>query len=275
MTFEKLIGEHDHLEELTLRLEAICERDVADVYGVAAARFDLKTALDEHLAHEQESIYAHYMESAGAPNAVIAQFHARFEKLCADWNDYLLDWNAQCLEADWPGFKAETADLMRRVRQRTSEETQLIYAMALQHGVLTLRHDNPASPADDPMLDRPGYTVREDLPRGVIRMMVDGFFDLETLSDHFTDNEIVVKRWRSADRPIRVFIDAVGLKPHTPEGQACVQEATARIYEKGDKVAVRVSSSLVKMQMRRALAEDDIIAFFVSEAAALTWLEAA
>ena len=72
---------------------------------------------------------------------------------------------------------------------------------------------------------------------------------------------------------IRVLINAVDLKPHSPEGQACVQDATGRIYQAGDKVAVLVSSSLVKMQMRRALSRGEILNFFISESAALTWLD--
>jgi hypothetical protein len=122
--------------------------------------------------------------------------------------------------------------------------------------------------------DRPIYRIREDDPRGVIRMEVEGFFDIDTLIRHFADNEAVVIRWRAAARPIRVFIDAVQLKPHSPEGQACVQSATARIYRAGDKVAVCVASSLVKMQMRRALTQGEIIDFFISEGAAMTWLGA-
>jgi hypothetical protein len=119
---------------------------------------------------------------------------------------------------------------------------------------------------------RPAYLIREDDLSGVIRMKVEGFFDLATLDRHFAENAQVVSRWRSAGRAVRVYIDAVDLKPHSPEGQARVQQATAQIYQAGDRVAVRVQSSLVKMQMRRALAQGDVIDFFLSEAAALTWL---
>ena len=118
----------------------------------------------------------------------------------------------------------------------------------------------------------PGYTIREDDPRGVIHMHVHGFFDIPTLSRHFDDNHVVVTRWRALGRPIRVLIDAVNLLPHSPEGQAQVQDATARIYVLGDRVAVLVSSSLVKMQMRRALPQGDLIDFFLSEQSAVAWL---
>jgi tryptophanase len=123
-------------------------------------------------------------------------------------------------------------------------------------------------------IGHPSYAIFEDLVDGVIRMRVEGFFDVATLKRHFAENEVVVNRWRSVAMPIRVFIDACDLKPHSPEGQACVQEATARIYREGDRVAVEVGSSLVKMQMRRVLKQGDVVDFFTSEQAALEWLRA-
>lgn len=124
------------------------------------------------------------------------------------------------------------------------------------------------------LADKPRYKIEEDRLQEAIFMSVGGFFDLPTLRDHFADNAAVVKRWRIAGRPIRVLINAVDLRPHSPEGKACVQEATSRIYRPGDRVAILVSSSLVKMQMRRALSRGEILNFFISENAAVTWLDA-
>lgn len=120
----------------------------------------------------------------------------------------------------------------------------------------------------------PAYTIDEDDVRGVVRMKVEGFFDLDTLRRHFAENAAFVNRWRAQGRPIRVLINAVDLHPHSPEGQALVQQSVARIYMPGDRVAVTVASSLVKMQIRRALTHGDIVNVFVSDLAAMTWLMA-
>ncbi len=120
---------------------------------------------------------------------------------------------------------------------------------------------------------KPTHAIEDDQLHGVILISVTGFFDLPTLRDHFAENAAVVKQWRATGRPIRVLINAVDLKPHSPEGQVCVQEATAMISRAGDKVAILVSSSLVKMQMRRALSRDEILNFFICKNAALTWLD--
>jgi hypothetical protein len=124
------------------------------------------------------------------------------------------------------------------------------------------------------MVTPPSYTIEEDEPKGVVRMMVAGFFDRQTLVRHFADNAKFVTRWRAAGRPIRVLIDALNLQPHTPENQALVVQSFGQIYSPGDRVAIMVGSSLVKMQMRRTHTYGDIIDFFMSETAALKWLAA-
>jgi hypothetical protein len=121
---------------------------------------------------------------------------------------------------------------------------------------------------------QPVHAIREDRASGVIHVVIQGFFDLPTLERHFTAEKAVVDRWRVEGRPIRVLIDAVNLLPHSREGQERVQRATKAIYRPGDRVALQVSSSLVKMQMRRAYTQGDTLNFFLSNDAALMWLDA-
>ena len=121
---------------------------------------------------------------------------------------------------------------------------------------------------------KPSHLILEDEPAGVIRIEVRGFFDLPTLKDHFGKLRGIVQQWRAQARPVRALANTVQLMPHSPEGQEYVVASHASIYRSGDKVAVLVSSSLVKMQMRRAFNNQDVMEFFISENAALTWLGA-
>ena len=118
----------------------------------------------------------------------------------------------------------------------------------------------------------PSYTIYEDRTQGVVRMIVEGFFDVQTLHLHFVENTAFVAQWNREQRPIRVLIDAVRLLPHSVEGQAIVQNAIQRIYRPGDRVAILVASSLVKMQMRRSHTHGGIINFFVTAEKAMDWL---
>lgn len=121
---------------------------------------------------------------------------------------------------------------------------------------------------------KPYHSIREDRMGGIIHIMIEGFFDLGTLERHFLAETTIVNRWRTEGRPIRVLIDAVNLLPHSIEGQARVQRATEAIYRAGDRVALQVSSSLVKMQMRRAFTQGNTLNFFLSNNAARMWLDA-
>ncbi|MDO6413259.1 hypothetical protein Q4F19_02590 [Sphingomonas sp. BIUV-7] len=123
-----------------------------------------------------------------------------------------------------------------------------------------------------PVVLPPTYAIHEEEHERVVRMVVAGFFDRETLLRHFADNAEFVTRRRAAGRPIRVLIDALKLQPHTVENQAIVMQSFEQIYRPDDRVAITVESSLVKMQMRRTHSFGEIIGFFVSETAAMTWL---
>jgi hypothetical protein len=73
---------------------------------------------------------------------------------------------------------------------------------------------------------KPASIIEDDKLQGVILIRVESFFDLPILRDHFAENTAVVTRCGAEDRPIRVLIDAVNLKRHSLDGQACGQDAT-------------------------------------------------
>ncbi|WP_420145825.1 hypothetical protein [Sphingobium sp.] len=121
----------------------------------------------------------------------------------------------------------------------------------------------------------PSHSICEDAPVGAIRVDVSGFMDIPSLESHFREMRMVVSRWRSQHRAIRVLVHAIDLMPHSPEGQRYVDTANASIYQPGDKIAVLVSSSLLKMQMRRMFNAKELMEFFISERAAHLWLNVA
>lgn len=121
---------------------------------------------------------------------------------------------------------------------------------------------------------KPLHSLREDRASGVIHIKIEGFFDLATLDRHFKAEKAAVNHWRWEGRPIRVLIDAVNLLPHSTECQIVVQREIGTIYRAGDRVALQVSSSLVKMQMRRVFTQGNILNFFLSNDAARMWLDA-
>ena len=127
------------------------------------------------------------------------------------------------------------------------------------------------------MTDRPNlnpkHSVHEDAQTGILRVEVSGFFDVPSLEVHFSQLRVIVRRLRLQSRPIRTLVDAVDMLPHAPEAQKYVESQNAAIYRAGDKLAVLVSSSLLKMQMRRAFTDKALMEFFISERAALLWLE--
>lgn len=137
--FETLIAEHDHMDALAAEL-TLAMTSAHSVQDVLALRADLSITLDEHLAKEDAFLYDELIDARQpAFPAAIARFHSSFADLATDWADYLQSWDADCIEAEWQEFAAETVVMMQRLRARIAEENSLLYPMALRTNHIRLR----------------------------------------------------------------------------------------------------------------------------------------
>jgi hypothetical protein len=73
--------------------------------------------------------------------------------------------------------------------------------------------------------------------------------------------------------PVRAIIDAREAVIQNPESVERIRVGTPEIYVSGDRVAMLVSNSLVKMQLRRVV-DERTHELFMSANAATTWLGA-
>lgn len=140
MSYERLIREHDAIDLAARRLENAAGAATPDTATIVGLRSELACAVNEHLHHEDRTVYALLigLGTKGVLNAAI-DFEALFQALKCDWEDYLADWDADCILADWEGFQAETSAIMARLRERVRTETDLIYPLALKQGMIPLR----------------------------------------------------------------------------------------------------------------------------------------
>ena len=137
--YQTLIIEHDRLNLLAGRLA----RAVAGQPNVDAAlgmRAELSAAVESHLTREEGFLY----EELSAPGdgkfqAAVAEFRQSFANLSELWPDYLRDWDADRIAADWAGFAAQTVAMMERLRARITDENRLLYPLALQGCRIRLR----------------------------------------------------------------------------------------------------------------------------------------
>jgi hypothetical protein len=139
VTFEQLMREHDEIDAHTRRLEECCAATVPPIAQVIAARDALRAALEAHFDHEDEALFGRLMTANHASAAAVNAFADEFGQLRADWGAYLSDWTAAWLADDWDGFRRETAALMARMRDRTGQETGLLYPLALKTAAIGLR----------------------------------------------------------------------------------------------------------------------------------------
>lgn len=131
-TIAELRHDHEMIDILARRLSGLLESDATPV--------ELSTALDhllncvaEHLAREDTTIYTLTMSAQpGISRTKVDQVREDFERLKANWQDYLLFWTPEQIAADRKGFADASRAMLPRLRNRVKLEESLLVAAALQ-----------------------------------------------------------------------------------------------------------------------------------------------
>lgn len=131
-TIAELRHDHEMIDILARRLSGLLESD--------ASPAQLSTALDhllhcvaEHLSREDVTIYELALSAKpGLSRAKVDQVRDDFERLKANWQDYLLFWSPEQIAADRPGFVEASRAMLPRLRNRVKLEESLLVAAALQ-----------------------------------------------------------------------------------------------------------------------------------------------
>jgi hypothetical protein len=117
-----------------------------------------------------------------------------------------------------------------------------------------------------------GYqTFSVDWSSGMIRGRGEGFWSMQQTTAHFRRWVDCVRTIQSAGLRVRVMADLRKSQTQSREVADFLRQALEGIYRPEDRIAMIVSNSLVKMQMRRLLASD-IREYFLSPGEAEAWL---
>jgi hypothetical protein len=139
-SIQGLIDQHEHLDALAARLEA-CVAGPSSAAGEAVMlKMLLSVDLAEHLAGEDEGLYAPLLAS-GDTIAIgpISRMRDELAALRVDWAAYLHEWSDDAVEQDWDGFADETHTMMARLRARIQRENEHLIPLALQRSALPFR----------------------------------------------------------------------------------------------------------------------------------------
>ncbi|WP_294333816.1 hemerythrin domain-containing protein [uncultured Sphingomonas sp.] len=131
-TIAELRHDHEMIDILARRLSGLLETD--------ATPGQLSTALDhllhcvaDHLAREDVTIYELALSAKpGLSRAKVDQVREEFERLKANWQDYLQFWSPDQIAADRKGFAEASRAMLPRLRNRVKLEESLLVAAALQ-----------------------------------------------------------------------------------------------------------------------------------------------
>lgn len=140
VSFEHLIREHDELAEMADDLERTLIPLRPNAVRAIALRTALCDLLQGHLAKEDVEVYPRLMAAPDPATAYLAgQFFTDYASLTYDLTAYLTRWPEAAAAAEWPAFCGATRTVLRQLRQRISDENEILYPTALSASVITLR----------------------------------------------------------------------------------------------------------------------------------------
>ncbi len=112
-----------------------------------------------------------------------------------------------------------------------------------------------------------------DAAQGIIRVMGRGFWTEADIDAHFVELGHLIERVRAGGDDILALVDLSDAPVQSPDVTARITAQTRRVYRPEDRIAIVVQSSLMKMQMKRAVDRPNL-EVFISRHAATTWLTA-
>jgi hypothetical protein len=115
--------------------------------------------------------------------------------------------------------------------------------------------------------------VQYDAEAQIMRLHSRGFLEPVEIDRCFVDAAKILGMMRTTGIPVRALIDAREAVIQSPASAERIRVGTRQIYLPGDRVAMLVSNSLVKMQLRRVV-DGRTHELFMSENAAMVWLRA-
>lgn len=116
------------------------------------------------------------------------------------------------------------------------------------------------------------YEIVRDDRLALIRISCTGLRLGDEVDRYLSVLEPIVADMRACHGRVRVLADLRNAPIRTQEAADKMRAGNLRLYRTGDRVALIVESSLLKMQLRRTLVEYQNI--FVSPNAAETWVTA-
>lgn len=126
---ERLRAEHAALETLSqFLMELVAAAHPPRATELAAVRGMLRDTLVRHLKCEDWALYPRLRATGDYElNRLAKEFVDEMGHIAGDFADYDARWTGEAVEADWPGFCAETTGILAALGMRIEREDRDLY----------------------------------------------------------------------------------------------------------------------------------------------------
>lgn len=140
VSYKRLLDDHERITQSVNALLDLVSETCPNIDGLLSLRAKLSTELREHWSNEDQ-LYHIWNSSPKAADSskILRSFLDDYAPARSSWDDYLYEWDAESITADWDFFCNETRGVATRFLQKMAVENADIYPLAVKLGLIALR----------------------------------------------------------------------------------------------------------------------------------------
>ena len=115
LSYRQLLSDHDQIECVADEILVLAQAATPDVKAIGTRLSELAIIVADHIAQEDVLLYPQLVRDGHPGPPEIAD---QLETLKLDWMEYLREWPEVSIAADIDTFRAETAEVLVRLKAR-------------------------------------------------------------------------------------------------------------------------------------------------------------
>ena len=144
VNYAALIADHDEIERLAHDVLYATRGPDPNISDISFRLQQLSMTISEHLSIE--NMVSEALDETGLKagwGSRWSEGKASFRIIERDGSTFLSDWSADMIARDFDAFATEAEAMLATIAARIQRESAELYAVGLQHGVITLHASEP------------------------------------------------------------------------------------------------------------------------------------
>ena len=137
VSFQELTDDHRLIERLADNIVQLMSDAVPNIDEILSVRLELSAEIRAHWALEDALMKTWAASERGRDSYhYVKGLALEYRSFREEWDEYLYEWGAESIAADWRCFCDQTRKIIKRMSDKAAAEDVYIYPLALKIGII-------------------------------------------------------------------------------------------------------------------------------------------